>query len=354
MVAALAALAGASGDADAIKISNSASSGQQAGSATHRSEVDVRKILLPGEGRGDYITVDVPGRRLYVTHTARVHILNLDTLAPVGEIAGLKAAHGVAIDHHSGHGFVTDGDQNAIVMFDLATGKAIKTIPSQGKKPDSIAFDNVTRRVFAFNSESATAVVIEPASGKVVGSVKTPEGPEFSLADGKGNIFVNIDAANAIARIDAKSMKLVRLMKLSGCDGPAPLAYDAADNIFFTGCGNGVMDVVDGGTGRTISTIKVGSDPDGIVFDPQRKRVVVANRDASWTIIRQSGRNRYHVEKTLKIDEYAKTLGLDPTTHRLFSSTADLIWPKRESGKKYLPTAKSGTFRLLVVAGSGN
>ena len=354
MIAALAALAGASNHAGATSFSNSASTSLPADSTSHRTKFQIRKIRLPGEGRGDYITVDGAGGRLYVTHTSRVHILNLETLIPVGEIGGLKAAHGVAIDHRSGHGFVTDGDSNAVIMFDLASGKTIKSIPSQGKKPDSIAFDDVSRRVFAFNSESATAAVIDPVTGKVVGSVKTPEGPEFSLADGKGNIFVNIDGANAIAQINAKSMKIVRMMKLRECDGPAPLAYDAADKVFFSGCGNGVMDVVDGSTGRTISTIRVGSDPDGIAFDPVRKRIVVANRDGRWTIINRIGRTQYKIEQTLKIDEYAKTLGLDPKTHRLFSSTADLIWPRREPGKKYLPNAKSGTFRLLIVSDSGN
>ena len=83
-------------------------------------------------------------------------------------------------------------------------------------------------------------------------------------------------------------------------------------------------------------------------FDPTR----VANRDGGWTIIDQQGKDRYSVDQTLKIDEYAKTVALDPETHRVFSSTADLVWPKPVPGKKLLPNGKPGTFRLVGVSQS--
>jgi len=47
----------------------------------------------------------------------------------------------------------------------------------------------------------------------------------------------------------------------------------------------------------------------------------------------------------------ARTAALDPATHRVFSSTANLVWPKPTPGKKLLPNAKPGTSRLMVVQG---
>jgi hypothetical protein len=52
----------------------------------------------------------------------------------------------------------------------------------------------------------------------------------------------------------------------------------------------------------------------------------------------------------LSIDPYAKTTAFDPKTGRVFSSTADLVWPKEVPGKKLLPDAKPGSFRLMVVS----
>lgn len=311
----------------------------------------VTKVSLPGEGRGDYVTVDADARRLYVTHSALVHILNLDTLAPIAQVTGLQTAHGVALA--GGFGFVTDerAGKGLVVKFDPANGKALATIKA-GEKPDSIVADAASGKVLAFNNHSSNVTVIDPASGAVVKTIKLPHGPEFSQSDGRGHVWVNMEEGNNIAVIDTKSMTLAGTIALTGCEGPAPLGFDPGNRLLFSGCGNGVMTVTDADEGKVIATVRIGEggDPDGIVYDAERKRIIVANRNGGWTIIRQNSRADYAIEQTLKIDEYAKTIAVDAKTHRLFSSTADLIWPPAVPGEKHLPNAKPGTFRLLVVS----
>jgi DNA-binding beta-propeller fold protein YncE len=307
----------------------------------------IAKVALPGEGRGDYLTVDSDARRLYVTHSSVVHILDLDTLRPIATVTGLKAAHGVALA--AGHGFVSDGEQNGVVEFDPATGATIKLIPT-GKKPDSILHDGASGMVWAFDGDSEEISVIDPAKGVVIKTIKLPNGPEFSQTDNQGKIWVNMEEGNDIGVIDAKTMTLTGTIPLPGCDGPAPLAFDPANRVLFSGCSNKVMTVTDADTGTVLTTVAIGGDPDGITFDPVRKRVYVANRDGGWTIVDQLDKAHYSVNQTLKIDEYAKTVTLDPKTHRVFSSTADLVWPPAVPGKKHLPNARSGSFRLMVVS----
>lgn len=316
---------------------------------TRGSVFGVKAIPLQGEGRGDFLTADPPANRLYVTHLGRVHILDLGTLKEVAEVSGLTDAHGVAIDQSSGHAFVTDSGPNVVVMFDPATGKKLNSIPA-GAKPDAILADPASGKIFAFNGEGSDATVVDPKSAQAVGRVKLPSNPESPQTDGKGKIWVTLGDADAIAEIDARSMKFVRSMRLPGCDDPAPLAFDAANRVLFTGCANKVMTVTDARTGKLLAKVPIGADPDGIVFDPARKRIFVANRDGGWTIVDQRTKDQYSVNQTLKIDPYAKTVAIDPITHRVFSSTADLVWPKRQPGQKYLPTGKPGTFRLLVVS----
>ncbi len=109
------------------------------------------------------------------------------------------------------------------------------------------------------------------------------------------------------------------------------------------------MKVVDADSGALITSLPVGEDPDGIVYDARNRRIVVANRDGSWTVVDQLGPDRYAKRADLPIDEYAKTIALDPKTGRLFSSSADLIWPEEVQSEKRLPNAKPGSFRLIVV-----
>lgn len=309
----------------------------------------IRRVPLPGEGRGDYLMVDSAGRRLFVTHSRTVHILNLDTLEPIAAVTGLKAAHGVALA--AGKAFVTDGDQNAVVEFDPASGHVLKTIPT-GKKPDSILTDPASGMVFAFDGDSEEVSVIDPVQGVVVKTIKLPNGPEYSQADGQGRVWANMEEGNDIAVIDSRAMTLTGTIPLPGCDGPAPLAFDPVNRVLFSGCGNGVMTVADVDAGKVIATVPIGKggDPDGIAFDPERKRVIVANRDGGWTVVSQRGKASYIVQRPMRIDPYAKTVALDASSHRLFSSTADLVWPPAVPGKKHLPNAKPGTFRLVVVS----
>jgi YVTN family beta-propeller protein len=310
--------------------------------------LSVAKVSLPGEGRGDYLFADAKANRLFVTHTTVVHVLDLTTLKPVGEVTGLTYAHGVTADDH-GRAYVTDGNTNSVVIFDPATGHELKRI-KVGEKPDSILFDTTSAKVMAFNGDSNNVSVIDPASQSVIATIQLPHPPENAQSDGRGHVYVNFEEGDAVGVIDTAKMALVRVIPLKGCEGPAPLAIDKANRRLFSGCGNKVMVVTDPDTGKVVTSVQVGGDPDGIVYDAGTRRIFVGNRDGAWTIVRQSGPNTYAVEQSLKIDEYAKTLALDPKTHRVFSSSADLVWPPAVPGKKHLPNAKPGTFRLLVVS----
>lgn len=340
--ACLVALVGCSG---AARTGNSAAGTQP--HAAPPTVFTINKVPLAGEGRGDYLTIDPAARRLYVTHSAVVHIVDLDTLTPVAEVTGLKAAHGVGLAN--GHGFVSDGDQNAVIEFDPATGKTLATIPTE-KKPDSIVFDPASGMIMVSCGEAAEIDVIDPAKNVVVKTIKLPSDPEFSRVDGKGKLWVNLGDGNDIGVIDTRTMMVTGTIPLPGCDGPGPLAFDAVNRVLFSGCGNKVMTVTDADAGTVIARVPIGDDPDGIAFDPGRKRIYVANRAGGWTIVDQTARNGYAINQTLKIDDYAKTVTVDPATHRAFSSTADLIWGPVIPGKKHLPSAKSGTFRLMVIS----
>lgn len=316
--------------------------------SSHSERLAISKVSLPGEGRGDFILADAATNRLFVTHSKIVHVLDLAALKPLAEVSGLTFAHGVALDAH-GRAYVTDGPSDAVVIFDPPTGRELGRI-HVGKQPDAILFDPSSSKIIAFDAESQEASVIDPETAAVMASIKLPNAPEFAQADGRGHVYVNLEDGNAIAVLDTKRMALDHVIPLKGCEGPAPLGLDEANRRLFSGCGNKVMVVTDADNGKAIASVPIGGGPDGLVYDPATKRIIVANRDGRWTIVRQTSANAYRVERALKIDEYAKTLALDPRTHRIFSSTADLVWPAAVPGKKHLPNARPGTFRLLVVS----
>jgi hypothetical protein len=68
----------------------------------------IKKVPLAAAPGGveyfDYITVDAPARRIYVSHGTEVQVLDADKYSVVGTISGLKRCHGVALIKELGKG----------------------------------------------------------------------------------------------------------------------------------------------------------------------------------------------------------------------------------------------------------
>ncbi len=136
----------------------------------------------------DYIKVDPASRRVYLSHGTEVLVVNADTGVLESKISGLKLSHGVALVPDQDRGFITDGEQGKIVIFDLKTLKVIGDV-NAAKDADSILYDPVSRHVFSFNGDSHSATVLDPANGRVVGTIALGGAPEFAIADDRGMIL---------------------------------------------------------------------------------------------------------------------------------------------------------------------
>jgi DNA-binding beta-propeller fold protein YncE len=165
-------------------------------------------IPLGGNGAWDYLRADADARRLYVSHSAEVIVLDLDTRKEIGRLNGFGFIHGIVIVKELHTGFLSDGQKNEVVTFDPATltvKNHIKTLAN----PNSMAFDASTGLLFVGHKPSRSMTVIRAATGKREGNIKLNGIPEFPVADGKGSVFVNIDDKSEIMKIDAKSMTVM-------------------------------------------------------------------------------------------------------------------------------------------------
>ncbi len=136
---------------------------------------------IGGEGGWDYLLSDDAAHRLYVTHGARVEVIDSDTGKLVGAITGLKGTHGVALNPDGKTGYISDGGDNAIAVFDRGTLAITKSVPA-GTNPDGIAFEPVTGTVWAFNGRSKNVTVMDASSNQMVATIDLPGKPEFPRA----------------------------------------------------------------------------------------------------------------------------------------------------------------------------
>jgi YVTN family beta-propeller protein len=279
---------------------------------------------IGGDGGWDYIAADAGAHRLYVTHGARVEVLDSDSGKVIGAITGLQGTHGVALDAAGRYGYISDGRANAVVVFDRKTLKTVISIPA-GTNPDGIAYEPVTKTVWAFNGRSSNATVIDTKTQKVVATVPLPGKPEFPVADGKGNVYDNIESKNEIVRFDAAAQKVTAEWPLAGCDSPSGLAIDPASRHLFAVCDGKKMAVVDADTGKVLATPEIGDGPDAAGFDAKDKLAFSSNGEGTLTVV-DAGKPGFPVVQGVTTQRGARTMAFDSA-----------------NGRIYLPTAQFGT-----------
>jgi DNA-binding beta-propeller fold protein YncE len=291
----------------------------------------LKKVPIPGQGSWDYLTVDESARRLYVSHGTQVEVLDVDSGTIVGQIPNTLGVHGIAIAPELGRGFASNGQASTVTIFDLKTLKSLGDVPT-GKKPDAIIYDPATSRVFAFNGGSNSATVIEAKDGKVAGTIDLSGGPEFAAADGNGYVYDNLEDESLVLKINSRALKVEQRWPTAPCASPSSMAMDRANHRLFLGCRSHVMAVMDADSGKVITTLPIGDHVDATAFDAETKLVFNSNGEGTITVIHQNDADNYSVVETVKTLPRAKTMALDPKTHRLFLSTAE-----------------SGQFEVLVV-----
>jgi YVTN family beta-propeller protein len=304
----------------------------------------IDKWKIGGEGGWDYLLADSSANRLYITHGARVDVLDTTSGKPVGAITGLHGTHGIALDNAGKFGYISDGAGNAVVVFDRATLATVATIPTGGQNPDGIVFEPATQTVWAFDGRSKDAAVIDTASRKVIATIPLPGKPEFPAVDGKGTVYDNIEDKNEIVRLDARTNKLTAEWPVAGCDSPSGLVLDTAGSRLFPVCDGKKMGVVDSKTGKVLATPSIGDGPDAAGWDAAHKLAFASSGDGILSVVDASKPNFPTIE-SLPTQRGARTMAYDPATDRVYLVTA-------EFGPRPAPTADSPHPRPAVVPGS--
>jgi YVTN family beta-propeller protein len=300
-----------------------------------------KKIPLPGDGGYDYLYLDNQERRLYISHGNQVEVLDLNSETPIATIRDMQGVHGIAIAHDVNKGFISDGDANAVIVFDLTTFKVISKIQLTGKDPDAIIYDSISHRIFAFNGHSDNASVIDVYNLKEIALIKLGGGPEFAVPDGEGKVYNNLEDKSSLIVFDSKTLQLLKNYPLAPCGGPTGLSLDLAHQRAFSGCRtNKGLTVTDMGSGKIIATIPIGAGVDAVAYDKATALIFCSNGDGTTTVIHQETPDNYKVIQTIQTQVRAKTLALDPLTHKLYLSVTDV----QPGTKIRIP----GTFKILV------
>ncbi len=309
----------------------------------------LKKFVLGGDGGWDLLAVDSAAHRLYISRGTHVMVVDTESGAVVGDIPNTPRVHGIAIAPEFGKGFITNGGDASVTIFDLKTLKPLGQV-KVGQNPDAIVYDPASKRIFAFNGGSKDATAIDAKTGTVAGTVALGGKPELGVADERGRVYVNLEDKSQIVAIDSRGLKVEATWPLAPCEEPTGIALDRKHHRLFAACANKLMAVVNPENGKIVTTVPIGNGPDGAAFDAERQLAFSSNGDGTLTIVREDSPDKFSVAENVVTQRGARTLDVDQKTHKVFLVTA-------EFGPTPAPTAERprprppmlpGTFTLLV------
>ena len=305
----------------------------------------IKEIPIAGEGGWDYLTVDPSTERLYVSHATKVEVIDLSNDQVIGEITNTIGVHGIAVAPKLKRVFVSDGRANQVTIADADTLQTISTVPA-GKNPDCIVMGPKQKEVYAFNGRDRTATVIATDSGKVLATIPLAGKPEFAQVEPKAHrVFDNLEDQNEVAVIDAEAHTVVTNWPIAPGESASGMAIDRKEHRLFLGCDNHLMVMMDSESGKVLATVPIGEGVDANAFDPKTELAFASCGDGTTTIAREDD-DTLTVVQVLKTEHGARTMALDPTTHKIYLATAKIEAPTTpgEHHGKVVP----GTFKILV------
>src|SRR6266446_4721786 len=135
----------------------------------HTQAFKVARFNIGGDGGTDYLTAEPGSGRVFVSRGTHVMVVDGATGKVLGDIPDTPRTHGIALVPAAHHGFITNGGDSTVTMFDLATLAVIKKIRVATGGLDGIMFDDFAGHIILTNHSRpiGTVVALDPKSGDI-------------------------------------------------------------------------------------------------------------------------------------------------------------------------------------------
>jgi YVTN family beta-propeller protein len=328
-----------------------AGSGLIKSQSTNSSYKISNKMKVEGDAGWDYLISDDSTGRLYFSNGTIVQVVNAADGKLIGTIPDTKGVHGIALAKDLNKGFISNGKDTSVTIFDLKSLATITKIKVTGKNPDAILYDQFSHKVFVYNGRSSNATVIDAKTNSVLATIDLVGKPEFSVTNGKGKIYVNIEDKSKICVINSTTLKVEQTWSVAPGEEPSGLALDIKNHRLFIVCGNKLMIIMDAENGKIITSLPIGTGVDGAAFDSEKERAYSSNGEGTLTVVQGKNGNDYKVVENFATLRGARTITLNQMTHHLYLPTAEFgssPEPTKENPRPR-PIMKLGSFIIIDV-----
>lgn len=244
-------------------------------------------VLTGTHGRFDFLAIDPERRRLLAAHTENgsLDVIDLDARKLVKSVP-VGGAQGSAVDAKNGRYLVSVSKPPQMAVVDARTLEVTGKVPLSGPA-DVMAFNPASGLAYVCHDDASEAWVVDPASGKVAGSVQLPsDSPEDLAFDSTGeHLFQNMKTGSVVVVIDTKTNKVTASWPTLPAEKPHGMAMIPDAGRFLVVGGNGKLVLMNCKDGKVIASANVAAGVDQIAYDPGLKRAYCASGSGVLSVV---------------------------------------------------------------------
>ena len=254
-----------------------------------------KTIVLPNvKGGFDLMAADVKGKRLFVSaqDNHSVEVIDLAGMKPIISMPGFQEPKWVAYRPESNRLYVATGLDAKVTVVDSRTYKTIKSFTFK-EKCNGLRFYPAKNLLYVgVGNTFGSLGIIDVSKDKIVGEIALSNYPkQFDLVGDK--MYVNVPVSNTVEVVDLTTRKVIESWPVKEAKENVPMAIDRIHQRLFIGCESGKLVVYNLETEKSIASIVISKEADGIYYDPKRSQIYVSCVEGFIDVIRQNSPDSY-------------------------------------------------------------
>lgn len=298
----------------------------------------VQTFPLPAvKGGFDLMAVDLAGHRLFVNaeDNGTTEVIDLTAGKLAHTITGMHEPKWVVFRPELKKLFIANGD-GKVRVFDPATYEPRGVIEFQ-EKANNLRYDADAAQLFVGVGKTFGAIaVVDGKTHKTLAEIPLANFPKQFEVEGD-SIFANVPAANHIALVSRSRKAVVATWPVAEAKDNVPMGFDRERHRLFVGCEPGKLVVFDTQAGKSVASLDIAPESDGVHFDAKRRLLYISCGAGSLDVVRQLDADHYEFAGRLATAKGAGTSIFVPELDRLF-----LAVPQRDGQpaeiRAYAPT----------------